>query len=97
MKKLLLILTIAFFFFGTQAILLGALYKIQSWEMPAIGGLEINLLAIGLVMEGIALTLMVLKNYWPEIASEERLELEDHRLPKVEKAEPVKREDELLL
>tara|TARA_X000000950_G_C13420863_1_gene460049 strand:+ start:55 stop:348 length:294 start_codon:yes stop_codon:yes gene_type:complete len=97
MKSLLSVLTIVFFFIGTQLVLLGALYKIQSWEMPAIGGLTINILAIGLVMEGIAFTLLALKNSWSQIVQEERLELDEQRLDKVAEPEPLKNEDDLLL
>lgn len=97
MRKLLSILTIALFFIGTQAILLGALYKIQSWEMPEIGGLTINLLAVGLVIEGTALTLMILKNNWSDIASEERLTLDGDRLQKIEKRESLRSDEDLFL
>ncbi len=38
---------------GAALVMLGALYKIQSWEMPVIGGQEINLLTVGLVTEAI--------------------------------------------
>jgi len=97
MKKILAVLTILFFFVGTQMILLGALYKIQSWEMPEIGGQTINLLAVGLVLEGTALTLLLLKNTWSEITPEERLELDESRLREAARQERVKDEDEHLL
>ncbi|MEM6395810.1 MAG: gliding motility protein GldL [Bacteroidota bacterium] len=38
---------------GAALVMLGALYKIQSWQMPNIGGVEINLLTVGLVTEAI--------------------------------------------
>ena len=38
---------------GAALVMLGALYKIQSWEMPTLGGMEINLLTVGLVTEAI--------------------------------------------
>ena len=38
---------------GASLVMLGALYKIQSWEMPVIGGLVIDLLTVGLVTEAI--------------------------------------------
>ena len=97
MKKILAVLTILFFFVGTQAILLGALYKIQSWEFPTIGGETINLIAVGLVLEGTALTLLLLKNTWSENTPKERLELDENRLREAERLELDKNEDELLL
>lgn len=33
--------------------MLGALYKIQSWEMPVLGGQKIDLLTLGLVVEAV--------------------------------------------
>ncbi|MEM8583267.1 MAG: gliding motility protein GldL [Bacteroidota bacterium] len=38
---------------GAALVMLGALYKIQSWQMPNLGGIEINLLTVGLVTEAI--------------------------------------------
>ncbi len=38
---------------GASAVMLGALYKIQSWEMPVIGGMKIDLLTLGLVIEAV--------------------------------------------
>ena len=38
---------------GASLVMLGALYKIQSWEMPVIGGMVIDLLTVGLVTEAI--------------------------------------------
>lgn len=36
---------------GAAIVMLGALYKIQSWEMPSIGGVKFDLLTIGLGVE----------------------------------------------
>jgi hypothetical protein len=36
---------------GAAVVMLGALYKIQSWEMPEIGGTKFDLLTIGLGVE----------------------------------------------
>jgi hypothetical protein len=36
---------------GAAVVMLGALYKIQSWEMPTIGGVTFDLLTIGLGVE----------------------------------------------
>ena len=36
---------------GAAIVMLGALYKIQSWEMPEIGGIKFDLLTIGLGVE----------------------------------------------
>jgi len=36
---------------GAAIVMLGALYKIQSWEMPEIGGVKLDLLTIGLGVE----------------------------------------------
>jgi len=38
---------------GASAVMLGALYKIQSWEMPVIGGQKVDLLTLGLVIEAV--------------------------------------------
>ncbi len=38
---------------GASAVMLGALYKIQSWEMPVLGGQKIDLLTLGLVVEAV--------------------------------------------
>ena len=38
---------------GAALVMLGALYKIQSWEMPQVGGIELNLLTVGLVVEAV--------------------------------------------
>jgi hypothetical protein len=38
---------------GASAVMLGALYKIQSWEMPVLGGQKIDLLTLGLVIEAV--------------------------------------------
>ena len=38
---------------GASLVMLGALWKIQSWEMPVIGGVVIDLLTVGLVTEAI--------------------------------------------
>lgn len=65
--------------------------------MPEIGGLTINLLAVGLVIEGTALTLMILKNNWSDIASEERLTLDGDRLQKIEKRESLRSDEDLFL
>ncbi len=36
---------------GAAVVMLGALYKIQSWEMPTVGGATIDLLTLGLGVE----------------------------------------------
>ncbi len=38
---------------GAALVMMGALWKIQSWEMPEIAGMKIDLLTIGLVTEAI--------------------------------------------
>ena len=38
---------------GAALVMLGALYKIQSWQMPTLAGIEVNLLTVGLVTEAI--------------------------------------------
>jgi len=38
---------------GASAVMLGALYKIQSWEMPVLGGVKVDLLTLGLVIEAV--------------------------------------------
>ena len=36
---------------GAALVMLGALYKLQSWEMPIIGGIKFDFLTIGLMVE----------------------------------------------
>ena len=36
---------------GAAIVMLGALYKLQSWEMPTIGGIKFDLITIGLGVE----------------------------------------------
>jgi hypothetical protein len=43
---------------GASLVMLGALYKIQSWEMPEIGGRTLDLLTVGLVTEAILFALL---------------------------------------
>ncbi len=38
---------------GASAVMLGALYKIQSWEMPVVAGMKVDLLTLGLVIEAV--------------------------------------------
>ena len=38
---------------GAALVMLGALYKIQSWPMPSIGGNKIDLLSVGLITEAV--------------------------------------------
>jgi len=38
---------------GAALVMLGALYKLQSWEMPVIGGMKFDFLTIGLMTEAI--------------------------------------------
>ncbi len=38
---------------GAALVMLGALYKIQSWEQPVVAGFKVDLLTVGLVTEAI--------------------------------------------
>ena len=38
---------------GAALVMLGALYKIQSWEQPVVAGIKIDLLTVGLVVEAV--------------------------------------------
>ncbi len=38
---------------GAALVMLGALYKIQSWPMPSIGDMKVDLLSVGLITEAI--------------------------------------------
>ncbi len=55
---------------GAALVMLGALYKIQSWEMPKIGGVKFDLLTVGLMTEAFLFTLLGLlppdKDYYWE-------------------------------
>ena len=57
---------------GAAIVMLGALYKIQSWEMPEIGGVKLDLLTIGLGVEaGLFLLIGILgpdpDYYWDKL------------------------------
>ncbi|MGB3800212.1 MAG: gliding motility protein GldL [Lewinella sp.] len=57
---------------GAAVVMLGALYKIQSWEMPTIGGVTIDLLTLGLGVEaGLFLLIGILgpdpDYYWEKL------------------------------
>lgn len=43
---------------GASLVMLGALWKIQSWEMPIIAGMRVDLLTVGLVTEAILFALL---------------------------------------
>ena len=43
---------------GASLVMLGALWKIQSWEMPMIAGMRVDLLTVGLVTEAILFALL---------------------------------------
>ena len=49
---------------GAALVMLGALYKLQSWEMPVIGGMKFDFLTIGLMTE--ALIFLMLGLIGPE-------------------------------
>lgn len=38
---------------GATLVMVGALYKIQSWEMPSFGGVTVDMLSVGLITEAI--------------------------------------------
>jgi hypothetical protein len=70
-----------------QIVLLGALYKIQSWEPPHIAGTQVDLLLLGLLLTsgGICLVLAA----WL-MKTEDRLELDPNRVPRsAEKVEEL--------
>jgi hypothetical protein len=43
---------------GAAIVMLGALYKLQSWEMPTIGGVKFDLITIGLGVEALLFALI---------------------------------------
>ncbi len=96
-KKTLKILVIIFSLLGFQALLIGALYRIQSWEMPSVGGVDLNLLGIGIILIGLALNLMVLQSNWRKTRPTKRLELDGDGLQSMELKDKLKKEEELLL
>jgi len=75
-----------------QIVLLGALYKIQSWEMPYIGGNKVDLIVLGvLLVSGGSMLVLAAKL----MKKEERLELDPDRITKsAEKEEVLLRDDD---
>ncbi len=55
---------------GAALVMLGALYKLQSWEMPVLGGTKIDFLTIGLITEALIFLMLGLigpdKDYYWE-------------------------------
>ncbi len=73
---------------GIKSSLLGALYKIQSWESPTIGGTKLNLLLLGLLLtSGGAMLVLAAKL----MKKEDRLELDPNLV-----AHPAAKVEELL-
>lgn len=57
---------------GATLVMVGALYKIQSWEMPTIGGITIDMLSVGLITEAILFGMLGLLGpepdyYWEKL------------------------------
>jgi len=55
---------------GAALVMLGALYKLQSWEMPVVAGVKIDFLTIGLITEALIFLMLGLigpdKDYYWE-------------------------------
>lgn len=45
---------------GSQALLLGALYKIQNWSSPHIFGMELDVLFCGIILSLVGVALIVI-------------------------------------
>lgn len=74
MKKTFLSIAFALFYLGTCLVVLGSLYKIQSWEIPAF--LPLDLLSLGLITGAIGvIPLFLAFIFKKESAASERLEL----------------------
>lgn len=87
-------------FIGISTVLLGTLFKIQSWEMPQIGGIYIDLLTIGVSLNIFGIGLFLLAALWPKPASADRFELDETRIPQDRpQAQPANRttDDDLLV
>lgn len=57
---------------GATLVMIGALYKIQSWEMPSFGGVTIDMLSVGLITEAILFGMLGLLGpepdyYWEKL------------------------------
>jgi len=57
---------------GAALVMVGALYKIQSWEMPTIGGIKVDMLSVGLITEAILFLMLGLlppekSYYWEKL------------------------------
>lgn len=96
MKTICKVLGILLILFGSQAVLLGALYKIQSWEMPTIGGSKIELLLVGLLVASSGTFLLLAASLMKKKAPLERLDLDENRIPESKIKEPL-RDDDLLV
>lgn len=103
MKTLLKTATVFAFLLGGQVILLGALYKIQSWSPPVISGIEVDLLSCGifLIIGGIALIIgRIALDFANQEAEqqEEQLDLSEEKLKQyAERPTPIAIEEEDLL
>lgn len=95
MKTLLKAAAVFAILIGGQAMILGALYKIQSWSPPFIFGVEVDFLLYGLflVVGGVALDFANRR-----AAQEEKLDLSEEKLKEyAEQPAPIAIEEEDLL
>lgn len=100
MKRLIKIAGVIALFIGTSTVLLGAVYKIQSWGMPQTGGVYIDLLTIGVSLNIFGVGLFLLGTILPKPASVDRFELDETRIPQNRpQAQPTNRttDDDLLV
>ena len=82
MKTLFSIVAAVCLFIGPQALLLGALYRIQSWEMPQLGGMHLDLIVVGVLVTAGGAAALFARNIVGRATKEDRLELDDHRITK---------------
>lgn len=96
MKTIYNVLGVLLAFLGLQSALLGTLYKIQSWQLPKIGSMTLDLQIIGFVIIGIGVSVVIAAKNVRNEERIERLQLRDDYLLPNKVKEPL-HDDDLLV